>query len=149
VSGQPVHKRVCSICGTSDTSEHYLKNGKCTYCGYETGIDIAQAVSDFATYVNLGLDGDTDLNDMEQKLFAEGENAENAIFGFLARCSYGGVGNIMWWKQAKRLVKLLRKFNSPNTKQHLEQLVSNSARTNIWEYHTEIADIAKEELKRM
>ena len=148
VKGQAGHKRVCSICGATDTFEHYFENGKCTYCGFEPGIDINQVVCDFASYVSLTGDY-KELDDMECKLLAEGGNAEDIIFGFLARCSYGGVGDIMWWKQSKRLVKLLGKFNSQKTKQYLEQLVSNKTRTNSWEYHTEIADIANEELNRL
>ena len=148
VIGQPSHKRVCKICGTTDESEHYFEKGKCKYCGYEAGIDINKTVVDFSTYVSLSGDY-AELDEMERKLLAEGESAENIIFGFLARCSYGGVGNIMWWKQSERLTRLLCKFNSRDAKRHLEQLISNATRTNSWEYKTTIADIAAEELSRI
>ena len=43
---------------------------------------------------------------------------------------------------------MLPKFKSRKVKEHLAQLADNAKRTNTWEYHTEIANIAKEELKK-
>ena len=94
-----------------------------------------------------GLD-DSVLDEMEQKLLAEGDSAEEVIFNFLAECSYGGVGNIRWWAQAKRLTRMLSKFKSPEVRRHLQQLVDNANRSNSHEYHSEIANVAKEELNK-
>lgn len=146
--GSAQHRGVCTICGKVRMSGHFFKDGVCEYCGYKPGVDLNQLVREFATYVSLSLD-ESELDDMEKQLLAEGDAAEDVIFSFLARCSYGGVGNIMWWKQAKRLTRMLPKFKSPRVKEHLAQLADNATRTNIWEYHTEIANVAKEELAKL
>ena len=130
------------------TSEHNFDNGVCTYCGYKPGVNLRSLIIDFATKTVLTLD-ESELDEMERKLLDEGDAAENAIFNFLAECSYGGVGNIRWWSQAKRLTRMLPKFKSPEVRRHLEQLADNASRTNIWEYHTEIANVAKEELGKL
>ena len=142
------HKGVCTICGKIEFSEHFYTNGVCEYCGYKPGVDLNKTVADFASYVSLSLD-ESELDEMEKKLLAEGEAAEAVIFGFLARCSYGGVGIIQWWKQAKRLTKMLPKFKTAKVKEHLAQLADNASRTRSWEYCTEIADTAKEELAKL
>jgi len=59
------------------------------------------------------------------------------------------VGNIQWWKQAKRLTRMLPKFGSAKVKEHLALLADNATRTNSWEYRTEIADTAAKELKKL
>ena len=146
--GSAQHKGVCSICGKVRMSEHFFKDGVCAYCGYKPGVDLNKMVRDFATYVSLSLD-QSELDDMEKQLLAEGDAAEETIFSFLARCSYGGVGDIRWWSQAKRLTRMLPKFKSAKVKDHLRQLADNASRTNIWEYHTEIANVAKEELAKL
>jgi len=146
--GSSRHKGVCVTCGKEITSEHFFENGVCRYCGYKPGVDLNKLVADFAVYVNLTLD-ESELDAMEQKLLAEGDAAEAAIFSFLTRCSFGGVGNIRWWSQAKRLTRMLPKFHSGKVKEHLKQLADNASRTNIWEYHTEIAGPAKEELAKL
>ncbi|MBR6999074.1 MAG: hypothetical protein IKI01_00485 [Lachnospiraceae bacterium] len=145
--GSSQHKGVCTICGKTIMSRHNFNYGICTYCGYKPGIDLRKTVIDFATYTNLGLD-DSVLDEMEQKLLAEGDSAEEVIFNFLAECSYGGVGNIRWWAQAKRLTRMLSKFKSPEVRRHLQQLVDNANRSNSHEYHSEIANVAKEELNK-
>ncbi len=146
--GSAKHKGVCTICGKEMTSEHNFDNGVCTYCGYKPGVNLRSLIIDFATKTVLTLD-ESELDEMERKLLDEGDAAENAIFNFLAECSYGGVGNIRWWSQAKRLTRMLPKFKSPEVRRHLEQLADNASRTNIWEYHTEIANVAKEELGKL
>ena len=146
--GSSQHKGVCTICGKTKMFPLFFNDGVCTYCGYKPGIDLNKTVSDFATYVSLSMD-ESELDELEKKLLAEGDAAEEVIFSFLARCSYGGVGNIQWWKQAKRLTRMLPKFGSAKVKEHLAQLADNATRTNSWEYRTEIADTAAEELKKL
>lgn len=46
-------------------------------------------------------------------------------------------------------LKMLPKFRTPKVREHLQQLADNANRTNIWEYHTEIANVAKEELAKL
>ena len=151
VPGEAKHKDTCTICGATEMMQHYFEGKTCIYCGYETKIDIHDTIAAYAVYVDLGGydEEEKHLATMEQALLAEGASAETCIFGFLARCSHGGVGNIRWWEQAKRLTQMLRKFNTPNVKQHLMQLVDNASRTKIWEYHTQIANVAKEELTKL
>lgn len=106
-------------------------------------------VTNFATYVNLSLD-QSELDEMEQKLLAEGGIGSQAVFQFLYDCGMGRMGNgVMWWKQAKRLTRMLVKFQDPKLKDQLTLLANLAERTNVWEYHTEIADVAKEELAKL
>ena len=106
-------------------------------------------VTDFATYVNLSLD-ESELDEMEQKLLAEDDIGSQAVFQFLYDCGMGRMGNgVMWWKQAKRLTRMLVKFQDPKLKDQLTLLANLADRTNVWEYHTEIANVAKEELEKL
>ena len=106
-------------------------------------------VTEFATYVDLTMD-QSRLDEMEAKLLAEGEIGSKAVFGFLLDCGYGRLDSgVMWWKQAKRLTRMLPKFADPRLKDQLKMLVDLADRTNVWEYHTEIADVAKEELAKL
>ena len=46
-------------------------------------------------------------------------------------------------------LKMLPKFRTPKVREHLQQLADNANRTNTGEYHTEIANVAKEELAKL
>ena len=114
----------------------------------EASDNLRQLVTDFATYVNLSMDR-SKLDDMEWKLLTSGEAGEMAVFCFLYDCCNGRVGDIRWWSQAKRLTQMLAKFKSPKVKEHLTVLAEGANRTNVWEYHTEIAEVAKQALSQL
>ncbi|MDI9498319.1 MAG: hypothetical protein QM270_07530 [Bacillota bacterium] len=148
VEGSAEHKGVCIVCGREIMSEHFYEDGVCKYCGYKPGVDLQKLVRDFATYTSLSLD-ESALDEMERQLLDVGDPAEAVIFNFLWNCSMGSMDGIRWWSQARRLTRMLPKFRSPELKQQLTLLVDNATRNNSWEYHTEIANVAKEELSKI
>jgi hypothetical protein len=79
---------------------------------------------------------------MEEQLLAGGEVAQEAIFNYLIFCS-SGKESAGWWSQARRLVKLIARFDlSPDSK--AEQLLTQLQEkpSNIWEYETQVKHVA-------
>ena len=62
---------------------------------------------------------------------------------YLILCASGRQSNY-WWSNASYLVKMIKEFPDADLEQIYNTLINQG--TNIWEYHTQIKDVAEQEL---
>jgi len=90
--------------------------------------------------------GESEVDEMENKLLAGGADALTAILTYLLHCGQGKQSQ-GWWSNAKRLVRLIRRFPNEDYANILTQLINYSS--NIWEYQTQVKEVAEDELKML
>lgn len=95
-----------------------------------------------AHYQSFSMD-QSEVDAMEKGLLAGGEESLNIIMNYLLSCG-SGAQTEYWWNNARGLVKLIRRFPDADHKALLQRLLDRSS--NIWEYHTQIKDVAEQEL---
>jgi len=100
-------------------------------------------VDELAHFHTMTLD-DSEAKAMENELLKRGSEILPVIVDYLLFCSTGRQSE-GWWYSAERLVKLIRRFPKADHTMHLNRLINQQS--NIWEYQTQIKDIAKIELK--
>lgn len=105
-------------------------------------VDYKALADKLAHHASLMYD-DPEQKEMQEQLLAGGEAAQKAITDFLLLCSTGFVAS-GWWSRASLLVRLIRQIGGEHTEERLRQLTAKQ--TNIWEYHTQIIDVAEKEL---
>ena len=83
--------------------------------------------------------------ELETQLLAGGIDALEGITGFLYLCGSGSNDvKYGWWNGAAGLTCMLRKIAGADAESNLLRLKNQT--TNIWEYHTQVIDIAEKEL---
>ena len=101
-----------------------------------------QLVDKLAHYQSLGLDR-AEESAMGEELLRGGDAALQAIMTYLLSCASGRQSDY-WWSNAAYLVKLIAKFPGADHEALYKKLMEPE--TNIWEYHTQIKDVAQQEL---
>lgn len=94
-------------------------------------------------YAHLVSAGENEIKSIETQLFSGGNEALTAIMNYLLFCSTGKQKE-GWWYNANNLVRLIRRFSIGNHEILLNQLFQQNS--NIAEYHSEIKDVAEQEL---
>lgn len=104
--------------------------------------EIANLVDKLAHFSTFGMD-----RSEEEKMGAEllkcGDKALKAIVNYLILCASGRQRDY-WWSNASYLVKMIKEFPGADFEQIYNTLINQS--TNIWEYHTQIKEVAEQEL---
>ena len=100
-------------------------------------------VDELAHFHTMTLD-ESEAIAMENELLKRGSEILPILVDYLLFCSTGRQSE-GWWYNAKRLVKLIHRFPNVNHKMQLSRLINQQS--NIWEYQTEVKDIAETELK--
>lgn len=95
-----------------------------------------------AHFTSLSLDRGEEEK-MGAELLAGGDAALKIIVNYLISCASGRQTDY-WWSNASYLVKMIKRFPGANAEQIYNALISRQ--TNIWEYHTQIKDVAQQEL---
>lgn len=88
----------------------------------------------------------TEETAMGEELLSGGDAALQAIVAYLISCASGRQSEY-WWSDAAYLVKLIAKFPGADHESIYKKLLAPE--TNIWEYHTQIKDVAQQELLEM
>jgi hypothetical protein len=89
---------------------------------------------------------ESEADAMEDKLLKNGSEALQVIMDYLLFCSSGRQRDYCW-NNAKRLVRLIRRFPGVNHEALLYRLINQQS--NIWEYQTQVKDIARSELDKI
>lgn len=105
-----------------------------------------QLADEYAHYCSLSIQDGPEQKEREQMLLAGGKNAQSAITEFLICCGRGQA-KYGWWGRAADLTRLLRRIGSDDAEKYLYEL--KNIRTSIWEYHTQVLEVADQELLEM
>jgi len=105
-------------------------------------VDFRNLVDQLAHYQSFSMD-QSEVIAMEKELLAGGTTALNRIVDYLLYCGSGGQSEY-WWNNASRLVMLIRRFPGADHQALLQKLLNRTS--NIWEYQTQIRDVAEQEL---
>ena len=89
----------------------------------------------------LVVEGEEDKD--EEELIAGGKAAQQAITDYLLTCA-SGFATYGWWYHAAGLTRMLRKISGAGAEEDLRKL--RDRQSNIWEYHTQVIDVADKEL---
>jgi uncharacterized membrane protein YhaH (DUF805 family) len=98
---------------------------------------------ELACYVSF-LINDSKEQELQARLLAGGDVALDAISDFLLACGRGSEKD--WWHNVRRLVLLIKQFSGKG-ESVLNVLIKQES--NIWEYQTQVKDVAKEELEEL
>lgn len=104
--------------------------------------EIANLVDKLAHFSTFGMDR-SEEEKMGAELLKNGDAALKAIVNYLILCASGRQSNY-WWSNASYLVKMIKEFPNADLEQIYNTLINQG--TNIWEYHTQIKDVAEQEL---
>ncbi len=104
--------------------------------------EIANLVDKLAHFSTFGMDR-SEEEQMGAELLKGGDTALKAIVNYLIFCASGRQSNY-WWSNASYLVKMIKEFPGADLEQIYNALINQN--TNIWEYHTQIKDVAEQEL---
>lgn len=134
---------------TGDTRVLYKNNQKNT--SEKTDYN---ALSDKLAHLGepLSLDGneykeyESEIGKMEEQLLSGGTDALTNIVDYLLGCGQGRQSQY-WWNNAKRLVRLIRRFPDTDHETPLKRLIYHQS--NIWEYQTQVKNVAQEELSEL
>lgn len=107
--------------------------------------EIRALVDKLAHYSSLTLER-TEEEEMGKKLLGYGTPAVRVIDDYLVSCGRGQVSS-GWWYNAKYLVQLLPQFPDADCEIIFKRLMN--VQTNIWEYHTQVKDVAEQELLKL
>ncbi len=99
-------------------------------------------VDKYAHYCSLVIN-DPEPEKMEKEIVVGGKDALTAISEYLMSCAYGKVSQ-GWWDGAAGLTRMLRKIDKTEGLKHLTILTT--VNTNIYEYQTQVKNIAEREL---
>ena len=104
---------------------------------------LLRLADEYARYCSLSLEVDPEQKEREQLLLAGGKNAQAAVTEYLIGCARGQAA-YGWWSRAADLTRLLRKIAPGDAEPYLFELIN--IQTNIWEYHTQVIQVAEQEL---
>lgn len=107
--------------------------------------EVLQLVGALAHYQSFSIDR-TEETKMADELAAAGPDATNAVFNYLLSCARGGEKD-GWWNNAAALVRLLGRLPSVSHADDYKRLMA--CQSNIWEFQTQVKDVAEQELLKL
>jgi hypothetical protein len=136
----------CSMCAKTRNVAHQWLGNKCVLCG---SVNPVPSTSDWyaladklAHFITLGMD-ESEADRMEEILLSGGKDVLTVILTYLLHCGQGKQSQ-GWWNNAKRLVRLIRRFPNEDYINILTQLVNFQC--NIWEFQTQVKNVAQEQI---
>ena len=84
--------------------------------------------------------------ELKKDLLSRGPEIVDIIVDYLIKCGLGHPSiESYWWSNAKGLVRIIKEFPDTDYETQYKRLISLNS--NIWEYQTEIKEVAQEELR--
>lgn len=133
----------CDSCGHEN-----LERAKfCEMCGtpMKKKINFRELIDEYAHYANYTTVETGEDEAMKKDLLTGGPEVVDMIVDYLIQCGLGNPAiESYWWNNAASLVRIIKEFPNIDYESKYQRLISLN--TNIWEYHTQIKNVASEEL---
>lgn len=107
--------------------------------------DLRQFVDALAHYQSFSMDR-TEETKMADELVAGGLESRDAIINYLLSCARGSQKE-GWWNNAAQLVRLLGRLPTVDHADDYKMLMR--CQSNIWEFQTQVKDVAEQELLKL
>lgn len=103
-------------------------------------------IDEYAHYANYTLEVSNEEELLKNDLLSRGSEAVDIIVDYLIKCGVGHPSiESYWWNNAKGLVRLIKEYPNVDYESKYKKLINLN--TNIWEYHTQVIQIAQEEFQ--